>query len=94
MNKLTHKEMAKHIRGRLQASGVPARVKMNDFCGQKMISVVTPSFEFRWSPDQLRTIGICAQVNQLTLSRSMPISVEVIEQLVGSTQHNFEFHGL
>lgn len=89
----THKEMTKHVRDRLKAHKVPARVKMNDFCGQAVITIVTPSYEYRWTVEQIREIGICAQVNGLTSSRGMPIDLINITQLTGLTQHNFEFHG-
>jgi hypothetical protein len=90
---LTHKEMTAHIRKRLKVSNIPARVKMNDFCGSKMISVVTPSCDARWDSSQLRQIGLIAQTNRLSMIRSMPIDVENLACLTGTTQINFEFHG-
>lgn len=90
---MDHKELTKHIRGRLKAHKVPARVKMNDFCGTAVVTIVTPSYDYRWSSEELREIGICAQVNRLTLSQGMPIDLAVMVQLTGLTQHNFEFHG-
>lgn len=87
---MTHKEMTKHIRTRLAKSGVPARVRMNDYCGSKVIQVSTSTYEARWTPEQLRTIGLIASVNGLTFVRGMPIHPEhIIEQLTGSTQFDF-----
>jgi hypothetical protein len=88
----THKEITKHIRGRLKAHKVPARVKMNDFCGKTVVTIVTPTYDFRWTPEQLREIGICAQVNKLTRAQGMPIDLDVLVQLTGLNQINFEFH--
>lgn len=89
---MSHKEMTKHIRTRLAKAGIPCRVRMAVICGNSMIQVITPTFEARWTPEQLRQIGLIARVNHLTFVRGLPIhSDEIIEQLTESTQFDFVF---
>lgn len=90
---LTHKEMTKHIRGRLKAQRIPARVKMNEWCGRRVITVTTPSYDFQWSAEELAGIALCAKVNRLTEAQGHPIEVAHIACLIGKGQFNFEFHG-
>lgn len=90
----SHKELANHIRNRLKAHKVPARVKMNDFCGKSVITIVTPSYEYRWSAEQAREIAICVQVNRLTGAQGSPIDIDNLTAVLqGTTQQNFEFNG-
>lgn len=89
---MEHKEMTKHLRYRLRKAGVPCRVRMNDYCGVRVIQVITPAYDERWTPEQLRQIGLIARVNKLTLQRGMPIYEDaVIAQLTEATQFDFVF---
>jgi hypothetical protein len=89
---MNHKEITKHIRHRLNKAGVPCRVRMNDYCGAQLVQVVTPTYEARWTAEQLRQIGLIARVNHLTMARGMPVHDDrVMEQLTGATQFDFVF---
>ena len=90
---LTHKEMTAHIRKRLRVAKINARVKMDTHCGgRKIISVVTPKYDKRFTSDELRTIAAVCETNHLTAAQRSPIDPDLYAQLVGSTQFNFEFH--
>lgn len=93
MTAMTHKEMTAHIRKRIKIAKIPARVKMNEWCGRRVITVVTPTYEFRWGADQLKTIGAIAKTNNLTGAQNSPIDIDNTARLTGATQLNFEFHG-
>lgn len=90
---LTHKEMTAHIRKRLKVAGVKARVRMQDFNGHRMIQVSTPAYDKRFSSAQLDQLATIVMANGLTLIRGAKIDPEVLVQLTGSTDFNFEFHG-
>lgn len=90
---LTHKERTKHIRGRLKAAGIKAKCRLYEACGTRYISVVTPEYGKYFTPEQLKEIGIIAQVNGLTGARGSSIDLENIVQMTGQDQFNFEFHG-
>ena len=86
---LTHKEMTKHIRSRIAASGIAARVKMADFCGQPVIVVCVPAYGIEFTEAQQREIRTIAKVNRLTSARGMEIDVD---RMTDPAQVNFEFH--
>jgi hypothetical protein len=86
---MTHKELTKHLRHRLAVAKVPCRVRMNSYCGERVVQVITPTFDARWTPEQLHQIGQIAVVNHLTLARGLPIDLAVIAQLTGATQFDF-----
>lgn len=87
---MEHKELTKHLRKRLDKAGVPCRVRMNEYCGERVVQVITPSYEQRWTPEQLLQIGLIARCNRLTMTRGQPVhSDEVIRQLTGTTQFDF-----
>lgn len=90
---LTHKEITTHFRKRVKAAGINARIKMNEACGVKYVTVAVPSYEARFTSEELNEIGIIAQVLKLTGARGSEIDLSNIVQLTGKTQWNFEFHG-
>jgi len=91
---MNHKEMTAHIRNRLKAQNVPARVKMLDACGVRYVTIVTPTYEFRWNAEQAKAIAICVSVNKLTCARGMAIDIDHVAQVLqNTTQYDFEFHG-
>jgi len=69
---MTQKEMTKHLRSRIKAAGIQARVRM---CGNA-IQVITPTYESRWTEEEQREINLIAQVNGLTLVRGMPVTLD------------------
>lgn len=90
---LNHKEMTAHIRGRIKASGIKARVSLYTACGIRYIRVVTPSYEVKgFTSEELATLAIIAQVNRLTEAQSSPIDPAIMVQLTGKQQFDFEFH--
>jgi hypothetical protein len=86
---MNHKELTKHLRGRLAHAGIPCRVRMEDFNGSSAVSVITTSYEARWTSEQLREMALIAQCNRLTMSRGMPIDLDNMAQMTGTTQVNF-----
>ena len=68
---MSHKELTSHIRNRIKAAGIKARVKMNADCGTKYITVVTPSFDARFTSEEIKTICTIAQCNKLTYVRNI-----------------------
>lgn len=90
---LTHKEMTKHVRGRLKASGIKARCRLYEACGVRCIQISTPEYGKHFTPDQLREIGVIAQVNGLTDARRSPIDMDIIVQMTKLDTFTFEFHG-
>lgn len=86
---MTHKEMTAHIRNRLKVMGVNARVKMNDFNGHRIVTVVVPVYEYRWTQEERDAILLVASVNGLTFIRGMELSPILVNEM----QVNFEFRG-
>lgn len=89
---MSHKEATTHFRNRLKAAKIKARVKMNEACGIKYITIVTPTYEARFTSDDLKEIGIIAQVLKLTSARGSEIDLDHIQLLTGKGQFDFEFH--
>lgn len=87
---MSHKEMTSHIRKRVAASGIKARVMMRKYCGVRGISVVVPAYEIQFTESEQRKIRLIAKVNGLTRARGMEID---IERMTDPAQVNFEFHG-
>lgn len=74
MTALSHKEMAAHIRNRLKASKIKARVIMQTICGERRIRIDNVAYGARWSDDEAETIAICAKVNGLTHTQGAEIN--------------------
>ena len=70
---LDHKQMTAHIRKLLKTQGIKARVKMNEACGSKYITVVVPAYDIRFTEDEQFKICLAAKCNRLTLVRGMEI---------------------
>jgi len=87
---MTQKEMAAHIRGRIKAAGINARVRMIESCGSKYIQVNAPTFDARFTDEQQRTIRTIAKVNHLTMVRGGEID---IERMTNPASFDFQFNG-
>ena len=87
---MTHKEMTSHIRARVAASGIKARVMMRNYCGVRGIAVVTPAYEIEFTESEQREIRLIAKANGLTHARRSEID---LDRMTDPMQHNFEFHG-
>lgn len=74
---LTHKEMTKHIRGRLKASKIGARCRLYNACGFDWIQVFVPEHGQYFSPVQSREIAIIADVNGLTYAQGMKVDTSL-----------------
>ena len=90
--KMTYKEVTKHIRNRIAASGINARVLMKRYCGSETIHIVTPGegFEIKFTESEQREIRLIAKLNGLTLTYGMEID---IERMTNPDQFVFEFRG-
>lgn len=88
---MTHKEMTAHIRSRLKAEKIKARVRMDaaTFGLPPSIYVDTPAFDARFTAEEARRIAEIAVANRLTLTRGAPVDVEIAEQ-TGSVGFCFE----
>jgi hypothetical protein len=73
---LNHKEMAAHLRKRIRQSGISARVKMNESCGYKYITVVVPCYGEEFTESEQREIRHIAKCNKLTRVRGSEINVD------------------
>lgn len=83
---LTLKEWTKHIRTTLKRHKVKCFVRM--FNGS--IQVTTPTYEYQWSQDELRSIGEVFRHNDFTMVRNTPVfNEEIITQLSGRKQFDF-----
>lgn len=93
MNKFHHKTFTAAIREAIKSAGVPARVKMDVFCGTPIVSIVTPSYDFRWTEDQARKITDICITSGLRCSQNSDIDRDnMILVLQRTTQQNFEIH--
>lgn len=93
---MTHKEMTKHIRGRLKAAKIPARVRLFSACGRNCIQVDRIEHDAVWTAEQAKEINLIAKVNKLTKAQGSEIDLSDaywsrVPEWRG--QFNFEFHG-
>lgn len=65
---MDHKKLTAHIRKRIKASGVEAKVKMLNYCGKQMIAVDVRNATATFSEVEQVTIKLIAQYNSLTFS--------------------------
>ena len=86
---MSHKELTAHIRERIKKAGIKARVCMNYSCGSRVIQVVTPSYESRFTSGEIVRFCTIALANGLTFVRGLPIDLDVQAQLTGATQWDF-----
>lgn len=87
-----HKTMTAHIRKRLKAEGIKARVRMCKACGVRSIQVIVPSYESRFTADEIEMIAFICKVNGLTGARRSEIDPQHERLLTGKHQWEFEFH--
>lgn len=88
---MDHKEMTAHIRKRMKAMKIPARVRMTDICGVEGIQVFVKKYGDKWTDAQRREIAICAKANRLTEARGSEIDPDLAEKLTGKDLFEFEF---
>lgn len=79
------KQKCSHMRAKLKAFGVKARVRMMDGA----IQVITPTFEYSWSHSELLEIAKCAIANRMTFVQGMEIDPSIVKQLTGRNQFDF-----
>lgn len=81
---MNHSEMTRHIRSRVKAAGIKARVYKDSSCGSDCIVVCVPNADARFSDDEQKQIALIAHCNSLTYVRNMPI-------LLDATTHPIDF---
>jgi len=87
---MDHKHTTKHIRNRLRAQGIKARVSLYAACGSRWIRVVPVAADASWNGEEAQKIAICAKVNGLTYSQGMEID-DSIARWHDSGATNFHF---
>lgn len=87
-----HKEKTAHIRETLKALGIPARVRMSNVCGVQGIQVIAPTYDARFTSEELTKIASLAKQIGLTKARRYEIDVTLEAQMTGSNQRDFEYH--
>jgi hypothetical protein len=70
---MNHSEMTKHIRGRVKAAGIKARVYKDVSCGSEVIVVAVPNAETTFSDDEQYEIALIGLCNNLSYVRNTPI---------------------
>lgn len=80
------KEMTAHIRVRVKAAGIKARVRISPRRSEPGIQVFPPAHNIEFSEGEQRTIRMIGLANQLTFIRGLPI---IIEQM--TDPHGMEF---
>lgn len=93
MADLNHKERTANLRRVLKAYGPKARVSKYDSCGVRWIRVSVPSYDARFTADELEQLAIAARANHLTFVRGMEITVDHMRQMTGKHQFDFVFNG-
>lgn len=73
---MNHSEMTKHIRGRVKAAGIKARVYKDSACGSDYIVVCAPAADVVFSDDEQKQIALIGHCNNLTYVRNMPIVLD------------------
>lgn len=81
------KEMTAHLRARIAASGIKARVRMAPGAYSKSIQVFPPAYEIEFTHDEQRTIRTIAKSNKLTFVCGIEIDIERM-----TDPHGMEFH--
>lgn len=93
---MNHREMTKHIRGRIKAAKIPARVRLYTACGRNCIQVDRVTHDGVWTGSQAREINLIADVNGLTHAQGSKIDLSEgywsrVPEWRGC--FTFEFHG-
>jgi hypothetical protein len=76
--------IAAHIRGRIKAAGIKARVRIAP--GGGSLQVFVPTFGATFTEEEQRTIRLIAKINRLTWVRGLEID---IEQMTNPQNFNF-----
>ncbi len=82
-------QTAAAFRSAIKAQGFKARVRADRMCGMDYVTVVTPSYEARFTPDQIEFFTALARDMGLTLIRGMPIDPAAHRQMIDRNQWNF-----
>lgn len=84
---MNHKQMTAHIRSRIKAAGIKAKCKMQDYCGNQVISVDVPAYGIEFNAEEQREIRLIAICNKLTWARGMAIDIDQM-----TNPHEFKFY--
>lgn len=90
---LTHKERTAILRKALKLNGIKARVSKYESCGVQWIKVCVPSYDARFTEDELEKIAIAAIANRLTFVRGTEVTIKHMRHMTGAQQFNFVYHG-
>lgn len=90
---LNHTEMTKHIRNRLKAQGIKARVRKFTACGVRYVQVFAPAHGATFAAEEMFTIAHVADCNRLTGAQGAKIDPAFEAGLTGKNYWSFEFHG-
>ena len=72
---LTHKEMTAHVRSRLKQAGISAGVRMQSYCGERVIYVYPRGGPYaRFTEAEQDTIALIGQVNGLSFVEGKPVT--------------------
>lgn len=80
-------EMTAHIRRRIKAAGIKARVRKFD--DSRTIQVNAPAFGVEFTEDEQREIRHIAVCNRLTWVRGLPI---IVEQMTNPSAFDFHYN--
>jgi len=90
---MTNKEMTAHIRSRIKAAGIKARVIGRHICGENRITIATQSYDARFNSKELRDIAVIASANRLTMVMGVAINLNTIDKLTGANEFVFVYQG-
>jgi len=89
---MNHKEMTDHIRTCIKRYGIKAGVKMQNICGDKVISISTSSYDSNFTSEEIYNICMAAKSNNLTLVKGLKIIPEEQSLLIHKKQWDFRFN--
>lgn len=81
--------LAAQFRAALKAQGIKARVRAGSYCGCNVVQVATPTYEARFTPDQIEFFCAFAINAGMTLVQRMPINIETQRQLTERNEWSF-----
>ncbi len=88
---MTHKEMTNWIRTCIKRYGIKVRVQMQNVCGDKVISVSVPSYDKKFTGEEIYNICMAAKNNNLTFVKGLEIIPEECANLTGRIQWDFRY---
>ena len=90
MNDVNHKRLTKHLRSRIKAEEIVARVKIREGNeGYKVISVMVPTYDARFAAAEIHKFCVAAKAIGLTLVRGAAIEPYHQEKLTDKQQWDF-----